>query len=129
MFEEIGYTLSLWKSFFKENYFNAEQEIFFCIKTGLNYSVHLEDDALLKTGHSKGAIKCNKIIVTNFTDECPNMIYTVEHEAVMKDDDSYPNEKRNNRRNIIRRLNVMQVGIKFFLPTFDDTICTTKGKW
>lgn len=52
--------------------------------------------------------------------------YTIEHETVLEDDDSDPNENVNIRRNIRRRVNFMQVGIHFFISQFGDTLSTTK---
>lgn len=70
---------------------------------------------MLYTDHSKEFMKWKEGIVKKFMDECLNMIYKVENEAVLNNEDSNPSEKYNNRTNIIRGLNFMQVGIESFL--------------
>lgn len=55
-----------------------------------------------------------------------NVIYSVEHEDALEDDDSDPNEKGSNRCNIRLRVNFTQVGI-LFLSLLGDEICATKG--
>lgn len=65
--------------------------------------------------------------MTKLLDEYSKMIYTVDHEAVSKDENSDPSEKGTNRRNVRRHENFMQVGIQFFVSLFVDTMTTTKS--
>lgn len=56
------------------------------------------------------------------------ILNTFDNSAVLKYDNSDPNEKVNNRLNIRRLVNFMQVGIQISLSVLVDTINATKGK-
>lgn len=59
-------------------------------------------------------MECTEEIATKFLDECSNIIYTVEHEAAWKDEDSDPSVKENNRDSDRRHLKVIQVELQCF---------------
>ena len=123
-FDEIGYALCLWRKYFKEHEFKAEQPSFTSEGevTGSTI-IELEKVPLLNTASCKEALKSNEEIVTKFLDECRHMTYRIRHEAVLRTENSV---RSASKRRIVRNVNIMHVAIQFFLSLFGDTSFSTK---